>query len=354
MNSNSSHDPILEPHLPIVDAHHHLWVQPTAMLAAMESDNSIACRQLLPMFRRYNRYLLDEFLQDLNSGHSIRASVFVDALAMYRKNGPKEKRSVGEVEFANGIAAMAASGLFGEVMVCGGIVGSVDLTIGEDVADILSCHVQAGGERYRGVRCPGVVYDPDPTILGRGVGVPHLLLESKFRRGFRHLEKLGLTFEAWVLEPQLPDLIDLAHSFPNTPIILNHVGSPVGVGQYEGKRIERFPIWRESIRGLAACENVSVKLGGLGIPFGGFGSFNSIPPATSVELAREWRPYIETCVEAFGVNRCMFESNFPVDSATCSYPTLWNTFKRITAACSEDEKNQLFSGTAIRVYKLHI
>lgn len=345
-------EPIIDPDLPIVDAHHHLWFLPDRTLAAMETHDSIAAGALAPTLRRHRRYLLDEFVSDLGAGHRVCASVFVEAHTMYRASGPETLKSVGEVEFVNGIAAMAASGAFGEARVCAGIVGNVDLRLGDAVEDILRKHLQAGGGRYRGVRSGDVAYDEDWRILGAGVGVPHLLSEPGFRAGFKWLHQLGLSFDALLLEPQLPELIELARSFPETQIILNHVGAPVGVGRYAGQRKERFPIWREHIRTLCRCENVAVKLGGLGIPFGGFESYLSTPPPTSWQLAQEWKPYIETCIEAFGTHRCMFESNFPVDAAAGSYPVLWNAFKRLAAGASWEEKIELFSGTATRVYRL--
>jgi predicted TIM-barrel fold metal-dependent hydrolase len=348
-------EPIIDADLPIIDAHHHLCFLPESILAEMEKHEGSTTRSLIPTFRRNARYLFDEYMTDLGTGHNIRASVHVDAEAMYRATGPEAMKSVGEVEFINGVAAMSASGLFGEVRVCAGIVGGIDLRAGNSVEEVLRAHIQAGGGRYRGVRCGGIMaYDEDPSVLGvvGSGGVPHLLLDPQFRAGFGQLHKCGLSFDAWLLEPQLPELIDLARSFPDTQIILNHAGAPVGVGRYAGKREDRFPYWRESIRTLATCPNMTVKLGGLGQAVGGFSSFMSTPPATSVQLATEWEPYIETCIEAFGANRCMFESNFPVDSATCTYPVLWNAFKRLVAGASRHEKAALFSGTAARIYRL--
>jgi L-fuconolactonase len=354
MTSQTPAEPIIDPDLPVVDAHHHLWLLPEAALAAMEARDSISARALAPTFRRHARYLFDEFMADLkDSGHNVRASVYVDAHAMYRASGPEAMRSAGEVEFVNGVAAMAASGIFGEVKACAGIVGGVDLMLGDAVEEVLTAHVQAGGGRYRGVRSP-IVYDEDSRILGAGVGVPHLLLDATFRRGFKWLQQFGLSFDAFLFEPQLSELIDLARAFPDTQIVLNHLGVPLGVGRYAGQREVRFRSWRESIRTLSQCPNVAVKLGGLGIPFGGFKFYMSTPPATSLQLAEEWKPYIQTCVEAFGAQRCMFESNFPVDSAVCTYPVLWNAFKRLAAGASRDEKIALFSGTAMRIYRLDI
>lgn len=354
MTSQTPGEPIIEPDLPIVDAHHHLWVLPEAYLAAMDAQESVLARSLYPTFRRNARYLFDEYIADLNSGHNLRASVFVDCHAMYRATGPEAMRSVGEIEFANGMAAMAASGTFGEAKVCAGIVGGLDLRLGDAVEEVFGAHLRAGGARYRGIRAAGIVYDEDETILGAGVGAPHVMLDAKFRAGFKWLQPLGLSFDIFLLEPQLPELIDLAQAFPETQIILNHAGAPVGVGRYAGQREERFPIWREHMRSLSRRANVAVKLGGLGMPFGGFETSMCNQPVTSLQLAEQWKPYIETCIEAFGVARCMFESNFPVDSATCTYPVLWNAFKRLTAGASRDEKTALFSGTAMRIYRLDI
>ncbi len=343
-------EPIIEPDIPIVDPHHHLWFVPESVIAARTANDSLLSRALAPMYRRHARYLFDDFLADVRTGHDVRASVFVDGHAMYRPSGPAALKSLGEVEFVNGVAAMAASGLFGEFQACAGIVGGVDLSLGDAVEEVLTAHIQAGGDRYRGVRSPAY-YDEDSAILGGG-GTPHRLLDATFRDGFRHLWPLGLSFDVAVLEPQLPDVIDLARAFPETRIVVDHCGGPLGIGRFAGRIEERFSIWRDTMRVLAQCDNVAVKLGGLGTPFAGFRSYLADPPFTSEQLAEEWRPYILTCIEAFGADRCMFESNFPVDSAVCSYPLLWNTFKRIVAGASAAEKSALFSGTATNVYRI--
>jgi predicted TIM-barrel fold metal-dependent hydrolase len=344
---------ILDPGLEIVDAHHHLWFVPDAVIRSMESIDTISARALTRVFRKSPRYLFEELLADFREGHNIRASVFIDSHAMYRADGPELKKSIGEIEFVNGVAAMADSGVFGDVRCCAGIVGGIDLTLGDAIEEVLGCHIHAGGGRYRGVRGSFTAYDDDEGILGPR-GSKHKLLDKEFRQGFKWLQPLGLSFDAFILEPQLPDLIDLARSFPDTPIILNHLGSPVGVGRYTECREERFACWRKNMYSLSECENVAVKLGGFGNPFAGFPSFMASPPASSAQLANEWRPYVETCIELFGVHRCMFESNFPVDSATCSYSTLWNAFKRIAAGASQDERIALFGGTAMRVYRLPV
>ncbi|MEO8811794.1 MAG: amidohydrolase family protein, partial [Caulobacteraceae bacterium] len=234
------------------------------------------------------------------------------------------------------------------------IVGHADLTRGAAATAVLEALIAAGGGRFRGIR-QSASSDADPDVLGplHGRG-PALYRDAAFREGFAALAPLGLSFDAWLLEPQLPDLIDLARAFPDTSIVLDHVGTPLGIGAYAGRREERFGPWRDNIHALAKSPNVTVKLGGLAMVFPGFASFMSDPPATSVQLAAEWKPYIETCVEAFGPERCMFESNFPVDIGTCDYDVLWNAFKILAAGASPSDKANLFSGTAKRVYRLEI
>jgi predicted TIM-barrel fold metal-dependent hydrolase len=348
-------EPILEPDLPIIDAHHHLWYRSPAFVAQMKGARAgIIPPMLAPTFIRHARYLFDEFMADVKTGHNIRASVFVDARLMYRRSGPEAMKSVGETEFVNGVAAMGASENFDGIKLCAGIIGGgIDLGMGDGLEEVLAAHVRAGNGRYRGLR-QHVAHNPDPEVLGNVHGRPHMLLEEKFRVGFRQLNAFGLCFDAHVHEHQLPDVIDLARSFPETSIVLEHVGTPVGVGKLAGPRAERFETWRRNIQTLAGCSNASVKLGGLGMPFSGFRNPLKDPPGTSAELADEWRPYIETWIEAFGVNRAMFESNFPVDSMSCSYPVLWNAFKRITRGASNDEKHALYYCTAERIYGLDL
>lgn len=344
-------EPILEPDLPIVDPHHHLW-DSTAATRAKAPPPSHGFSKVTA---KSPRYLLDELLTDLTSGHRVIATVYLQCGSMYRAEGPAHLRAVGETEFVNGVAAMTASGLYGPVRACAGIMGFADLTSGALAQETLEAHVAAAPARFRGVR-HGASWDADPEVLGPlNRGQPSGLYRlDTFREGFARLAPLGLSFDAWLLEPQLPDLIDLARAFPQTPIVLDHVGTPLGVASYAGRLPERFGVWRDNIRALAKSDNVTVKLGGLAMAFCNFPSFLSEPPASSAQLAEEWRPYVETCIEAFGVERCMFESNFPVDRGAADYRTLWNTFKRIAAGYSADEKTALFSGVATRVYRLDL
>ncbi|HXV00519.1 MAG TPA: amidohydrolase family protein [Caulobacteraceae bacterium] len=347
------HEAILEPGLPIIDPHHHLWDRRSL---ARRDENAPAepVHAFAAVIERVPRYLLDELLADIGSGHNVVATVYMECGAMYRKDGPEAMRPVGETEFVNGVAAMSASGVYGDARACAGIVGHANLTLGAAVEEVLEAHIAAGGGRFRGIR-QSASWDADAEVLGPlSRNKAGLYAQESFREGFARLAPLGLSFDAWMLEPQLPDLIALARAFPETAIVLDHVGTPLGIASYSGRREERFGVWRDNIRALGALANVSVKIGGLAMPFPGFASFLARPSASAKALADEWRPYVETCIEAFGVTRCMFESNFPVDIGSCDYATLWNAFKLIAQYYSIDEKTYLFSDTARRVYRLEI
>jgi L-fuconolactonase len=320
---------IIEPDLPIIDPHHHLVHRPET-----------------------GRYLLPELLADTGSGHNITATVYLEWLSMYRAQGPAELRPVGEIEFANGVAAMAASGTYGKTRVCAGIVGYADLMLGAAVEKVLEAMIAAGGGRFRGIRFITASH-PDQAAWGSAIIRPAgLLMDQRVRAGFALLGRLGLSFDAWMYHTQLGELVDLARAFPATPIVLDHVGGAIGLGPYAGRRDEVFADWSGRIRELALCPNVHIKLGGLGMRMFGFTVHMGESPPSSEELAAAWRPYIETCIAAFGSERAMFESNFPVDKGSCSYAALWNAFKRIAAGCSAAEKAALFAGTAGNFYKL--
>ena len=339
---------ILEPELPIVDPHHHLWDRRGYVPHPGPEHPFITA------IEPARRYLLDELIADTSSGHNVIATVFVECGAFHKADGPIELRPVGETEFVNGVAAMSASGVYGPMRACAGIVGRADLLLGDAVKPVLEAHIAAGGGRFRGVR-NSASWDADIDVLGPLHRVEAgLYARDDFRAGFKHLASLGLSFDAWLLEPQLPDAIDLARAYPETAIVLDHVGTPLGRASYEGTRDDRFQSWRDNIRELAKSPNVTVKLGGLAMAFCNFPSFLSEPRASSEQLATEWKPYIDTCIEAFGAGRCMFESNFPVDLGSCDYATLWNAFKRLAAGASAEEKAALFAETAKRAYRLEI
>jgi L-fuconolactonase len=315
---------ILDPDQPIVDPHHHLW------------------------HARPDRYLLDDLAEDVGTGHDIRSTVFIQCGSAYRKDGPEEMRPVGETEFVAGVAAASEKHSF---RACAGIVGHADCRLGDRIEPVLLAHVAAGGGRFKGIR-HSATHDAGIAPTAPPGAPPGLFLDPTFRAGVARTGKLGLTFEAWCYHPQLPDLIDLARACPDQNIVLNHLGGPLGVGPYEGKRAEVFPRWVTSMRELAKSPNVFIKLGGLAMNVNGFGYHHQPLPPGSGEMATAWRPYMETAIEAFGASRCMFESNFPVDKGMCAYPVLWNAFKRIAAGCSSAEKADLFHGVATRFYSL--
>jgi len=323
------HEEILEPDLPIVDPHHHLWDVP-------DWDT---------------RYLLDDLLADLNSGHTILATVFLQCWSMHRASGPPAMSPIGETEFVNGIAAMSASGNYGSTQVCAGIVGTADLTLGEAVKEVLEAHIRVAGGRFRGIR-HAVAWDA--SVPASSETRPHMLQDPGYRAGFAQLAPLGLTYDAWLYHPQLPELTALARAFPDTPIVLNHIGAPLGVGPYAGRRDEVFAGWAASLRELAGCPNVHVKLGGMGMGRYGNG-FHELPePPSSEQLAAVWKPYVDTCIEAFGTARCMFESNFPVDKGAYPYAAYWNACKVLTRGASDAEKADLYRDTAARFYRLAV
>jgi L-fuconolactonase len=291
-------------------------------------------------------------LADVQSGHNVVSTVFIECASMFKADGSEELRPLGETEFVNGITAMSASGHYGTVRVAAGIVGTADLRLGDAVAAVLDAHLVAGGGRFRGIRL-GATWDASDAVPNHRTNPPKgLLLREDFRAGFAHLAPRQLTFEAWCYHHQIPEVTDLARAFPNTTIILDHFGGPIGIGPYAGKAKEVFAQWRTHVSELATCPNVVAKLGGINMEVNGFGWHEKSRPPTSQELVDATRHYYEYMLEQFGVDRCMFESNFPVDKSSCSYVVLWNAFKRLTSGCSADEKAKLFHDTAARVYRL--
>lgn len=346
MNRSPTHNPVrpewlaarqeapLDPQLPIVDSHHHLYDRPDS------------------------RYLLEDYLKDIQGGHDVRASVYLQARAMLRAEGPYHLRSLGETEFANGVAATSASGLYGPARVCAGIVGHVDLSLGAGVREVLERHIAvAGGTisqggRFCGIRQP-LTWDSDKSLLNPVYKLSEGLMESPaFRAGFSQLAPLGLSFDGWVFFHQLPKLAALARAFPHTPIVVNHCGGIIGILSYEGRRDEVYQTWRRGLAEVARCPNVSIKLSGLGMRLGGFGLEDGAHPPSSEQLAAAWRPWIETCIELFGPSRSMYGSNFPVDKGTHSHAIGLNALKRLVGQASPHERADIFSGSATRFYRL--
>jgi L-fuconolactonase len=330
----------LEPVIPICDPHHHLWDYPDSFPESRVRESA----------RPIRHYLLEHLLKDIGGGHNIVQTVFIECGSMYRKDGPLEMQPVGQTEFVQGIAAQSASGQYGNTAVAAGIVGFADLMLGSAVAPVLEAHIAASRNRFRGIRFT-TTWNASSDISSR-VNTPNLLSDPKLREGFAQLRKYNLSFDAWLYFPQLPGLVDLARAFPDTTIILNHIGGPMGVGPYAGKREEVFREWKQGIAALSACPNVVVKLGGMGMPRTGFGWHAMPKPPDSAVLAKDMAPYYIWCIEKFGTKRCMFESNFPVDRTSYSYTVIWNAFKRLAKNFSPTERADLFHDTAARVYRL--
>lgn len=328
--ARAADEPALDPDLPIIDSHVHHWHHKTGY-----------------------RYFIEEFAQDVAAcGHRVEATVYVECHSMYRSQGPEHLRWVGETEFAVGQAAIAASGKYTDCRAAQAIVGHADLMLGERTRETLEAHMAAANGRFRGIR-QRAKWDADPVVRGPVCAdQPGLYLEPEFGKGLDLLTSMGLSFDASIFHPQIPDVTALARAHPDANIVVIHTGSPVGHASYAGKQAQVHADWLRSMKELASCPNVSIKLGGLLMCLGNFDFTKADRPPASEELADLWRPYFEPCIELFGANRCMVSSNFPVDKAGMTYATVWNMFKRIAQGLSQTEKQMLFAGTARRVYQM--
>ena len=326
-------EPALEPEIPICDPHHHFWDMRTERIP-------------------YQRYLLHELADDVNSGHNVRSTVFVEARAMYRSSGPEEMRPVGEVEFVQGLAAASESGLYGPTRAAASIVGHANLLLGDGVEPVLEALQSASPNRFRGIR-HSVTWDPHPEIeVTSAHRMQGQLADPNFRAGACVLARMGMSLEAWMYFPQLPELADFAKAVPDLTIILNHIGGLLRVGPYANNDDEVLEAWRNGIAAVAECPNVNVKLGGIGMPRTGFDWHERDTPAGSEELAEDMAPLMNYCIEQFGPDRSMFESNFPVDKVSYSYNVMYNAFKRLSKGYSDSERAAMFHDTAVRVYRV--
>lgn len=319
---------ILLPDLPIIDPHHHLWDRPG------------------------NRYLFNELKEDLDSGHRVLATMFVQCRTMYNQHVEPRYQPVGELEFVNGISAQFASGLYGDALGCAGIVGYADLMLGDAVEPVLHKLSAAGGGRLKGIRNttawhthPEVISNPAPPPAG-------LLTEPNFIAGTRKLSHHGLALDIWAYHTQLDEVYALASACPQTRIVIDHLGGPLGIGPYADQRQATFAEWSNAMRRLARLPNIRIKLGGFGLKVLGYRYFEQAMPPDSDTLAHDWKPYIETLIEAYGAERCMFESNFPVDKGMFSYHVMWNAFKKLTFTFTPEERHALFFQTALDTYSL--
>lgn len=328
-------EPTLEPEILICDPHHHFWDFRTERMP-------------------YQRYLLQELTADIHSGHNVRSTVFIEARSMYRADGPEEMRPVGEVEFVQGLAAASASGMYGPGRAAAAIIGHANLNLGERVAPVLDALQAASPNRFRGIR-HSVTWDPHPEIENNAAHKREgQMATDQFRAGARMLARKGFVLEGWVYFPQLPELADFARAVPDLTIILNHIGGLLRIGPYANRDDEVLPAWRSGIAAVAACPNVIVKLGGIGMPRTGFDWYARKTPIGSEELAASMAPLLTYCIEQFGPGRSMFESNFPVDKVSYSYNVLWNAFKRLSKGYSDAERAAMFHDTAARTYRINV
>ena len=282
----------LEPDLPICDPHHHFW-------------------DLRPQRLPYQRYLLHELLDDIGSGHKVRSTVFVEARSMYREEAPEEMRPVGEVEFVQGLAAAAASGVYGSSRAAASIVGHANLNLGSDVRPVLEALQAASPNRFRGIR-HSVTWDPHPEVENTAAhNMPGQLASANFREGAGVLSEMGLSLEAWMYFPQLPELADFAKAVPDLTIILNHIGGLIRVGPYANRDDEVLATWRSGIAAAAECPNVNIKLGGIGMPRTGFDWHERDTPIGSEELADSMAPFMDYCVQQFGPGTVYVREQLP-------------------------------------------
>ena len=323
----------LEPELPVIDAHHHLWpTSPIPEFAPWGVAEAI----------EYKSY----------SGHNIVATVHVEAHTNYRQAGQEELRCVGETEFVER-AAETAEQMGGRAAgLCAGIVGAGDMLLGAGLDKVLAAHQAASPGRFRGIRF-NIANDPD-WVAPKGWELEAGLSERpEFRAAFEKLAARGLSFDTWIMHPQLGEVAELADAFPETTIVISHVGSPMGIGRFRDGA--GFEDWRARLAQCAEHPNIMLKLGGLHLSYTGLGVPAEAPrPRTSSEMADAHGPHIVAAIEIMGASRCMFESNFPVDGMQTSGTVLWNAFKQITADIAPVGRRELFSGSAIRAYRLDL
>jgi predicted TIM-barrel fold metal-dependent hydrolase len=325
-------EPTREPDLPICDAHHHFWVH-------------------RPEPPAYQQYLLADLAADMNSGHNVRSTVFIEVRAEYLTEGPEALRPVGEVAFVQKLADESARGNYGPGRAAAAIIGRADLKLGEQVRPVLEALQAASPNRFRGVR-HSVGWDPSPEVVDREI--QGVLSTDGYRAGARILAQMGFVLETSMYFPQLEELAEFANLIPELTIVLNHIGGLLRVGPYANRDHEVLAEWQRGVATVAKCPNIIMKLGGVGQARYGFDWSRREVPIGSEELAESLAPLMTYCIEQFGPNRCMFESNFPVDKVSYSYHVLYNAFKRLSQGYSPTERAALFHDTAVRVYSIDV
>ena len=325
---------IIDPDREIIDPHHHLWHGPPNPPGVKESY----------------RYLLEDLWKDSSSGHNIKKTVFIDCGQEYYTDGPEQFKPVGETEFVVAIARQARSDP-SQAQIAG-IIGHANMMLGASVKEVLELHEEKGDGLFRGIRHAGGWDKDDRVKNAHSHPTAHIYLEDKFQEGLQELSSLNMVFDTWHYHNQIKDLTELAKNLPDLVIVHDHFGGPLGIGPYKGKREEIFAQWKEDIFELSQCKNVYSKLGGLAMPVNGWDWHKKEKPATSDEIISEQSSYYLYALDCFGSERCMFESNFPVDKQSVSYPVIWNAYKKLVKDFGETDKENLFYRTAENVYKL--
>ena len=323
---------ILDPNRAIIDPHHHLWK------------------------KRFNRdYLLPELWSDTGSGHNIVKTVFIECRAFYRREGKEYLKPVGETATIAALAAESQTNTSGKAYIAG-IVAHSNLTLAgesrEKLLKALDQHRLASNGLLRGIR-HSAAHDHRPEDLFIvGSAPPHLHRKKAFHEGLRIIAEQGLTYDTWHYHHQNLDFLNLARAVPECTMVLDHFGTPLGIGIYKNCSDEIFQQWKQEIRDISQCPNVYAKLGGLAMPDNGFGWHLQSRPPSSDEFIKEQQKYYMHAIECFSPERCMFESNFPVDRLSISYHVLFNAYKKMVADFSEEQKHAMFYGTAEKVYSL--
>jgi predicted TIM-barrel fold metal-dependent hydrolase len=316
---------VLDPDQRIIDPHHHLWPRGGA----------------LP-------YGLDELMADVRSGHDVQHTVFVECRAAYSSDGPRWLRPVGETAF------VAAEATRDPGRLIAGIVAHTDLADGEHLEAALDAHEAAAGGLLRGIRDAGASAEHPEALMIPGGATPGRYGDPSFIAGVTRLGRRSMTFDSWHYHYQNQEFAALARAVPGTTMVLDHFGTPLGVGPYASRREEIFEQWKLDLAEIARCDNVVAKLGGLAMPDNGFGWHTAERPPTSDEFVAQQHRFYEHTIQCFGPTRCMFESNFPIDRFSLSYRVLWNALKKIAAPYSASERDEMLFGTAARVYRLGV